>query len=430
MDQFGFDQPIPYCPVCNQPWDEATNKEAHVSACLGEDHIPPFPAAPHNASDTSDEIEILPSSTTTKPKQNPSIKPTSKSQVNGVANLLIHIEKLLVQSISDGRIRSAVVCNPDVLYIRTSSSLTDRGASDLTWGCGYRNIQMLFSAVRHLEAYRQALTSHPELNSQSPLQAELSNKRPSTSHNVGDPIEIPSIQSWQRIIEEAWKKGFDTPGADSFSHKLVGKKKWIGTTEAYVAFTSLRIRARVIDFPNPTGPKGTHLGLTNWVRGAHQSLQSSYFNGTSVSSNTPANGSASGHVSSIINTDKMPLYLQHAGHSRTIVGFETDTQGNENLLIFDPAKAVPTALKSLCGFMTSRSNLFSLKRLKSSNDSSQNPEPILDLSQHSKLLAPFRVSIKSLSRRDQYQILCVDNGPLLSPSELESRKVIVSTRIE
>lgn len=158
-----------------------------------------------------------------------------------------------------------------------------------------------------------------------------------------------------------------------------------------------------------------------------------YFNETSVSvnnANNAAHGSASGHVSSIINTDKMPLYLQHAGHSRTIVGFETDAQGNENLLIFDPAKAVPTALKSLSGVTTSRSNLFSLKRLKPNSDSSQRSEPILDLSQHPKLLAPFRVSIKSLSRRDQYQILCVDNGPLLTSSELESRKVIHSTRIE
>ncbi|KAH9816792.1 peptidase family C78-domain-containing protein [Melampsora americana] len=392
-----FDQPIPYCPVCNQPWDETTDKEAHVSACLGEDHIPP--SAPHHPSDTSDEIEILTPSNTTKPKQNARIKPINKSQVDGVANLLIHIEKLLAQSITAGRIRSAVVCNPKILYIRTSSSITDRGST-----------------------YRQTLSSHPELNSQSRPEAEQSHKRPSTSHNEGEIADIPNIQSWQRIIEEAWKKGFDTPGADSFAHKLIGKRKWIGTTEAYVAFTSLGVRARVIDFPNPTGPKGTHLGLTNWVR--------AYFNETSVSSNNVANGSASGHASSIINTDKMPLYLQHAGHSRTIVGFETDDQGNENLLIFDPAKAVPAALKSLCGSTPSRSNLFSLKRLKSSNDSPPQPEPILDLSHHSKLLAPFRVSIKSLSRRDQYQILCVDNGPLLSSSELESRKVIHSTRIE
>jgi hypothetical protein len=36
-------------------------------------------------------------------------------------------------------------------------------------------------------------------------------------------------------------------------------------------------------------------------------------------------------------TDKMPLILQHDGHSRTIVGYEIDGRGITNLLMFDPA---------------------------------------------------------------------------------------------
>lgn len=36
-------------------------------------------------------------------------------------------------------------------------------------------------------------------------------------------------------------------------------------------------------------------------------------------------------------TNKMPLILQHNGHSRTIIGYEVDGRGITNLLTFDPA---------------------------------------------------------------------------------------------
>lgn len=36
----------------------------------------------------------------------------------------------------------------------------------------------------------------------------------------------------------------------------------------------------------------------------------------------------------------MPLILQHSGHSRTVVGFEKHSNGNINLLIFDPSRFV------------------------------------------------------------------------------------------
>lgn len=37
-------------------------------------------------------------------------------------------------------------------------------------------------------------------------------------------------------------------------------------------------------------------------------------------------------------TDKMPLVLQHKGHSRTIVGYEQTRSGAVNLLQFDPSR--------------------------------------------------------------------------------------------
>lgn len=41
-------------------------------------------------------------------------------------------------------------------------------------------------------------------------------------------------------------------------------------------------------------------------------------------------------------TRKQPLYLQHDGHSRTVVGVEVNKSG-EWLLVFDPSKCVPPA---------------------------------------------------------------------------------------
>jgi hypothetical protein len=37
-------------------------------------------------------------------------------------------------------------------------------------------------------------------------------------------------------------------------------------------------------------------------------------------------------------TERMPVILQHAGHSRTVVGYEIQRNGECNLLVFDPSK--------------------------------------------------------------------------------------------
>ena len=39
-------------------------------------------------------------------------------------------------------------------------------------------------------------------------------------------------------------------------------------------------------------------------------------------------------------TERMPVVLQHAGHSRTVVGYEIQRNGECNLLVFDPSKCV------------------------------------------------------------------------------------------
>jgi hypothetical protein len=62
--------------------------------------------------------------------------------------------------------------------------------------------------------------------------------------------------------------------------------------------------------------------------------------------------------SAIRVTDKMPLYLQHQGHSRTVVGIEVASDGEAHLLMFDPGRSVSV-------FILSHVVSFRLKRVDS-----------------------------------------------------------------
>uniref|UniRef100_A0ACB8GCB0 Zinc finger-containing ubiquitin peptidase 1 n=1 Tax=Sphaerodactylus townsendi TaxID=933632 RepID=A0ACB8GCB0_9SAUR len=78
----------------------------------------------------------------------------------------------------------------------------------------------------------------------------------------------------------------------------------------------LSYRCQIIDFHQATGPSGTHPRLLEWVL--------SYY--SSDKKNGPK----------VLRTSKPPIYLQHQGHSRTIVGIEERKNKSLCLLIFDP----------------------------------------------------------------------------------------------
>uniref|UniRef100_A0A8C9SVU8 Zinc finger-containing ubiquitin peptidase 1 n=1 Tax=Scleropages formosus TaxID=113540 RepID=A0A8C9SVU8_SCLFO len=165
-----------------------------------------------------------------------------------------------------------------------SSSEGDRG-----WGCGYRNFQMLLSSLQKMELYRDYGT-------------------------------VPSIPRVQALIEEAWREGADPQGASHFKHRLQGTRAWIGATEIYSLLTSLRVRARIVDFDQPTGPGSTHPKLFEWVK--------TYFSASSSrGARLPPR---------VAKSSQPPIYLQHQGHSRTIVGIEQKKNGTLCLLVFDP----------------------------------------------------------------------------------------------
>lgn len=51
----------------------------------------------------------------------------------------------------------------------------------------------------------------------------------------------------------------------------------------------------------------------------------------------------------IVSTTKPPIYLQHSGHSMTIIGLERWKDGSASLLVFDPFFSPSDAVKNLAG---------------------------------------------------------------------------------
>lgn len=161
---------------------------------------------------------------------------------------------------------------------------------------------------------------------------------------AGPPLPpIPTICQFQEIIEKAWAQGYDPDGAEHFNKKLVGSRKWIGTTEIFAVFTFLGVKVKMFDFPRATGPKETHTALIRWVK--------NYFEADALE---PEEGETSGKKrqrdafekimvtggQSVKQTEKQPLFLQHQGHSKVIVGIELASKGRDaSLLVFDPSRS-------------------------------------------------------------------------------------------
>ncbi|KAG8039495.1 hypothetical protein G9C98_008138 [Cotesia typhae] len=167
---------------------------------------------------------------------------------------------------------------------------------DKGWGCGYRNTQMLISSLLQHTGFNELV-----------YRAWSSVAAGSTANPMRS--SMPSISRLQRMIEWAWSLGFDVQGAEQLGGKLVNTRKWIGATEVVTLLSSLRIRCQLVDFHRPTSPDGSHPEMFQWV------LQ--YFQKN--------------------DEFKPPLYLQHQGHSRTIMGVEQLRDGSITMLVLDPS---------------------------------------------------------------------------------------------
>ena len=83
--------------------------------------------------------------------------------------------------------------------------------------------------------------------------------------------------------------------------------------------------AQLVDFELTSGTEP----LLQWI--------SNYFSGGNPQPKTATVGEALRGSRPIIVTDKLPIVLQHNGHSRTIVGYEQGKGGAIYLLTFDPS---------------------------------------------------------------------------------------------
>lgn len=102
------------------------------------------------------------------------------------------------------------------------SHVSQRNEEGSWWSCGYRNIQMLCSALMRDSAIAPLL--------------------------FGGSGVLPDVTSLQMWLERAWARGFDPAGAAQLGGQgsLYQSTKWIGSTEAAALLRSSGVPARVV----------------------------------------------------------------------------------------------------------------------------------------------------------------------------------------
>eukprot|EP00049_Salpingoeca_infusionum_P003510 m.67333 g.67333 ORF g.67333 m.67333 type:complete len:702 (+) comp12160_c0_seq11:172-2277(+) len=195
---------------------------------------------------------------------------------------------------------------PDRSYVLTSynTHFHQRGEGR-RWTCGYRNIQ----------AVSQFLIS-----TQDTYSARL----------FGGTGFVPSLSGLQAEIERAWDAGFDVESQIQLG-SLRGSGKWIGPSEAWALFRFYGLNANLVNFSKTSTTVGYyHLGEWVWH----------YFN-----------ESAKRHGSSVTVSGACPLFFQHDGHSRLIVGAERRRYKLKpdtiSLLVCDPQHSGRYLLRAL-----------------------------------------------------------------------------------
>lgn len=180
----------------------------------------------------------------------------------------------------------------DLIHMHLASPL-DYHAQTMNWDCGYRNIQTLISSY---------------LNSDFETKDQLFSLGINT---------VPTLRTLQNKIENGWKKGFDKVGGMQLDYFLVNTSKWIGATEVVAMLRFFKIRACIGDFDFTSNLCDLNTMFL---------IISEYFQNRS-------------DINYFKNKKKFfmgPLYFQHQGHSRLIIGVEKWMNGDIRLVILDP----------------------------------------------------------------------------------------------
>ena len=112
------------------------------------------------------------------------------------------------------------------------------------WSCGFRNIQMLLTAIvpqlPPFHLYFQKLHHVYE----QPLKALMEHNKPKEE----DLLLVPSLTQLQEQLEESWRQGFDPKGARHFNNRVVGRLSKIGACEVCFALNFWHLDSCVIQF--------------------------------------------------------------------------------------------------------------------------------------------------------------------------------------
>ena len=254
--------------------------------------------------------------------------------------------------------------------------VTQTQADGAKWACGYRNIQMLLLSLNQIPVYRRVMFN-------------------------GDG-EIPCVNGMQSWIEKAWRAGFDEAGAADFGGVLLGTDDYIGTTECAALLRFFGIRAHVLGFESKsdsakqikhrgnygeskrnaaTAVTDTSKRVADWIKRYFVSTRGlplkgpqgtaaggigAYYKPVASATAGAAAGAAAGATAGaaagaaaggdppddgeIPASFLPPIYFQHDGHSRTIIGYEVNNTGKNSLLLFDPSTVGMKIKKNLQDF--------------------------------------------------------------------------------
>ncbi|KIL69587.1 hypothetical protein M378DRAFT_7433 [Amanita muscaria Koide BX008] len=347
---------------------------------------------------------------------------------NSTPGLVSLLKKALCKSHSRGSTYRAALCHSSTVHVR-------RDVWDSNWGCGYRNYLMVCSALLCQQA-------QPEYY---PL--------------IINGSRTPGVRSLQRLIQEAWEAGFDQEGQQELK-QLVGTSKWIGTSDLYVAFSYCGIPCELIEFNLEESHERLLEALVGWVV--------NYFTPVETTSQLSDINEVFCGASPVTVTERMPLVLQHQGHSRTVVGYEISKDGRTNLLVFDPSFHVDNRLRD-AAMKSSRQANGSKRPISDCTESSSSAQSTLRSAPHAnkpivididdditnqvgnrragrmrggtnslvpseekvsnRLLGVCRLSLGDLRKQKRYQILHCTMAPPLSSEEKAARMVVTSMMV-
>mmetsp|Transcript_43246 Transcript_43246/g.104738 ORF Transcript_43246/g.104738 Transcript_43246/m.104738 type:complete len:332 (+) Transcript_43246:2868-3863(+) len=205
--------------------------------------------------------------------------------------------------------------------LRSQASSVQHIKNASTWDCGFRNLQMMLSALL------------PNLQADHNVFKYIPLRRPV-------PV-VPTVTQLESSLEEAWAEGFDPKGAEHYCHKILDRQLWIGTMEVASLLWYFGVDATVVQFINCQESRNM---LPKFVKAYFSKALDRGgcpFNSNCVGSNPHAKALldvVTVHDNIVVEDScschLLPLYLQWEGHSVTIVGIEEDG----TFLVYDPSK--------------------------------------------------------------------------------------------